>query len=184
MAIMEWVVFVQVIAYMGSHFSFYFGFNIWICISFMLVVAGCGFILLPVIQEEMVKICSIVGPERIVFATGMFQTGSQITTAILGTVMGKFYGNNDRELKLCGGIIMSFVFLISLICIAYFEHYLRKSPYFEQIEALRREDLVDSSLNKKVHFTLKEVYSGRTFPQLHSGRSTPKFSSGIVSSQN
>ena len=149
MAIMEWIVFLQIICYMGCNFSLYLGFNVWVAVSRMMIVASCGFIAVLVIQEEMIKICSIIGPERIIFATGMFQTASQITTAILGASMTKFYGNNDRELKLCGSIIMTFIFVLSLICISYFEHYLRKSPFYEQIEALRREDLVVDSINKK-----------------------------------
>ena len=161
MAIMEWLTFLQTICYMGCNFSLYLGFNVWVAVSQMMIVASCGFIAVPVITEEMIKICSIIAPERIVFATGLFQTGSQITTAILGSCMTKFWGNNDRELKLCGGIIMTFIFVLSLICISYFEHYLRKSPFYEQVETLRREDMVVNSLNKKEVSFIKEICSAK-----------------------
>lgn len=123
MAIMEWVAFIETVCYLGSHLTLYFGLPIYLSVGLMTIWASCGFVLLPVITEEMIKICSIVGPERIVFANGLFQTASQISTAIEGACMGIFFVQGDNKWPLLGGVIMSFIFLMSLVWLSYFEHY-------------------------------------------------------------
>ena len=82
MAIMEWLTAMQLISYMAGHLCMYFEVNMFISFGCLLIFAACGFTALPVVTEEIIKICSIVEPERIVFAVGLIQTASQICTAI------------------------------------------------------------------------------------------------------
>lgn len=52
---------------------------------------------------------------------------------------------------------MTFIFLLSLICLSIFESKLRNSPYYDQVEALRRGGLTENVPNKKER--LKDVVS-------------------------
>ena len=75
--------------------------------------------------------------------------------------MGWFFDStNTKTMHLVGGLIMTSVFLVSLVCLSVFETKLRKSPFYEQIEALRKEELCANALNQKEQ-TLIHVISRR-----------------------
>lgn len=82
MAIMEWLTAAQVLFYMSSHFTMYYQINLYVSTMIFVLFAIPGFIALPIVTEEIIKICSIVGPDRIIFATGLLQTASYISTGI------------------------------------------------------------------------------------------------------
>ena len=64
--------------------------------------------------------------------------------------MGVFFDSNiNKNWHLSGGLIMTFIFLLSLVCLSVFESKLRNSPFYEQVEAFRREGLKENALNKK-----------------------------------
>lgn len=111
--------------------------------------AMCAFIQIPVITEEVIKICSIVGPERLIFATGLLQTASQIGTAILGSTMGYFFDKKDRNWTAVGGAIMAFFFVLSLVFVILFNNSLKNSGYYERVEGLRSGEVVGSFLDAK-----------------------------------
>jgi intracellular septation protein A len=108
--------------------------------------AMCAFIQIPVITEEVIKICSIVGPERLIFATGLLQTASQIGTAILGSTMGYFFDMKDKIWTSVGGAIMAFFFVLSLVFLILFNQSLKNSGYYHRVEGLRSGEVIGSFL--------------------------------------
>lgn len=75
--------------------------------------------------------------------------------------MGWFFDSkNTKAMHLVGGLIMTSIFLVSLVCLSVFETKLRKSPFYEQIEAFRKEELSANALNQKEQ-TLIHVISRR-----------------------
>lgn len=70
MYIMCFVIFIEVIAYSFIYIVIYFEWNKYFTLSSGIVFAIGGFTIVPVITEEVIKICSIIGPERMVYATG------------------------------------------------------------------------------------------------------------------
>jgi len=72
-----------------------------------------GFLQVPVITEEVIKISTILGADRLIWAVGLLQTASQIMTAILGATIGFFYDDKNKTMVLCSGIIIGFCLMMS-----------------------------------------------------------------------
>lgn len=62
-AILEWVAVLLIFSYLGVFTAIYFEFNKYFVLGFGIVWGCCGFTIVPVLTEEVIKICSVVQPE-------------------------------------------------------------------------------------------------------------------------